>query len=168
MVNFLDVATILVGNSIQTTLFVKPTDAQCYLHRKSDHSLHTFRSIPYSQFRRTVVACSDPSDREYFINHMMSKFIESGYGEKELVSAKERALQIDRSEVLRKSVDDNFDRLERDDSNTLTFVINHDKKGSAHIRKIMKENEEIINYLFGKEIRVIVAERRNPNTASIF
>ena len=68
---------------------------------------------------------------------------------------------------MRKSVDDNFDRLERDDSNTLTFVINHDKKGSAHIRKIMKENQEIINYLFGKEIRVIVAERRNPNTASI-
>ena len=168
MINFLDVTTILVGNSIKTTLFVKPTDAQRYLHRKSDHSWHTFRSIPYSQFRRTVVACSDPSDREYFINHMMSKFIESGYNKKELVSAKQRALQIDRSEVLRKSVDDNFDRLERDDNkSTLTFVINHDKIGSAHIRKVMKENEEIINYLFGKEIKVIIAERRNPNTASI-
>ena len=45
MVNFLDVTTILVGNCIKTTLFVKPTDAQRYLHRKSDHNWHTFKSI---------------------------------------------------------------------------------------------------------------------------
>ena len=166
MVNFLDVTTILVGNCIKTTLFVKPTDAQRYLHRKSDHNWHTFRSIPYSQFRRTVVACSDPSDREYYINHMMSKFIESGYSEKELVAAKERALLIDRAEVLRNSAIDKFDVLQKD-NDTLTFVINHDKKGSAHIRKVIKENQEIIDYLFGKDIKVIVAERRNPNTASI-
>ena len=31
----------------------------------------------------------------------------------------------------------------------------------------MKDNQEMINYLFGKEIRVIVAERRNPNTACL-
>ena len=103
---------------------------------------------------------------EYYINHMMSKFIESGYSEKELVAAKERALLIDRAEVLRKSATDNFNALQKD-NDTLTFVINHDKIGSAHIRKVMKENKEMIDYLFGKEIKVVVAERRNPNTASI-
>ena len=166
MINFLDVTVLLVGECIKTTLFVKPTDAQRYLHRKSDHSWHTFRSIPYSQFRRTVVVCSDPSDRDHFINHMMSKFTESGYSEKELVASKERALLIDRAEVLRKSAIDNSDVPQRD-SDSLTFVINHDKRGSAQIRKIIKENQEIINHLFGKEIKVVVAERRNPNTASI-
>ena len=90
----------------------------------------------------------------------------SGCSEKELVAAKERALLIDCAEVLRKSAIDNSDVHQRD-SDILTFVINHDKKGSAQIRKIIKENQEIINHLFGKEIKIVVAERRNPNTASI-
>ena len=96
----------------------------------------------------------------------MSKFIDSGYSEKELVAAKERALLIDRTEVLRNSAIDNINARQKDDD-TITFVINHDKIGSPHIRKIIKENQEMIDYFFGKEIKVVVAERRNPNTASI-
>ena len=165
LVNFLDVTTMLVGNSIRTCLFVKPTDAKRYLHRKSDHSLHTFKSTPYSQFQRAVVACSDPADRDHFIDKMLCKFIDSGYVKEELLAVKEKALLIDRDEVL-KNADDNFEILKtRDD--TLTFIINHDSKGSSHIRKMMKENQEMINYLFGKEIKVIVAERRSPNTGSL-
>ena len=66
---------MLIGNPIRMCLFIKPTDAKRYLHRKSDHSLHTFKSTPYSQFRRVVVICSDPADRDLFIDNMMCKFI---------------------------------------------------------------------------------------------
>ena len=165
MVNFLDITTMLIGNQIRTCLYVKPTDAKRYLHRKSDHSLHTFKSTPYSQLRRVVIACSDPADRDHFMSNMLLKFEDSGYVREELLAAKERALQVDRLKIL-KSVNNNFEPPKKD-GDALTFVINHDVKGSSQIRKLMKNNQEMINYLFGREIKVIVAERRSPNTASL-
>ena len=165
MINFLDVTTMLVGNSIRTCLYVKPTDAKRYLHRKSDHSPHTFKSTPYSQFRRVVVICSDPDDRDYFINCMFSKFVDSGYAPDDLLVARDKALLLDRMDILRNASLDSPKPLTGSDS--LTFVINHDRIGSSQIRKLMKDNQDMINYLFGKEIKVIVAERRNPNTSSL-
>ena len=106
MVNFLDVSTMLIGNTIRTCLYIKPTDAKRYLHRKSDHSLHTFKSTPYSQFRRAAVICSDSDDRDYFIDVMLQKFVDSGYCRDMLNAAKEKALMIDRMDVLRNA---NFD-----------------------------------------------------------
>ena len=164
MVNFLDMSTMLIGNSIRTCMYIKPTDAKRYLHRKSDHSLHTFKSTPYSQFRRAVVICSDPDDRDYFINVMLLKFIDSGYARDDLIVAKDKALLVDRKEVLRNA---NLDVPKKSDDDSLTFVINHDSIGSTQIRNLIKDNQEMIDYLFGKEIKIIVAERRNPNTASL-
>ena len=100
IVNFLDISVMLVGHHFKTCLYVKPTDAKRYLHRKSDHSPHTFRSTPFSQFRRAVVICSDPNDRDHFMNNMMCKFVDSGYKKDELVVAQNKALQIDRTAVL--------------------------------------------------------------------
>ena len=101
MINFLDVSTMLVGNSIRTCLYIKPTDAKRYLHRKSDHSLHTFKSTSYSQFRRAVVICSDTDDRDHFINVMLLKFVDSGYARDDLIAAREKALLIDHLDALR-------------------------------------------------------------------
>ena len=167
IVNFLDVSVMLLGNSIKTCLFVKPTDAQRYLHRKSDHSLHTFRSTPFSQFRRASVICSDPADRDYFIDNMMLKFIDSGYKEDDLLLARNKARLIDRNAVLNAANNDIDVQKKKNDANTLTFVINHDRKGSSQIRSILNNSQEMINYLFGKEMNIIVAERRSPSTGSL-
>ena len=116
MVNFLDVSTMLIGNSIRTCLYVKPTDAKRYLHRKSDHSLHTFRSTPYSQFRRAVIICSDPDDCDYFIDVMLQKFVDSGYSRDVLIAAKEKALMTDRMDILRNTNFDNPNSQAESDS----------------------------------------------------
>ena len=63
-VNFLDITTTMENGTISTSLYVKPTDANRYLNKRSDHSPHTFRGMPYSQFRRAVILCSDKTDRE--------------------------------------------------------------------------------------------------------
>ena len=78
-----------------------------------------------------------------------------------LIAAKEKALMIDLKNT---NLDNPKSQAESD---SLIFVINHDKIGSSQIRKLLRDNQEIINYLFGKEIKVIVTERRNPNTASL-
>ena len=164
-VNFLDVTTMLINKEIRTCLFIKPTDAKRYLHRKSDHSMHTFRSTPYSQFRRAMILCSEPCDQQHFVDYMLRKFVDSGYKEHELQCQKVKALQIDRNAVLNNATNNNI--ISKNKEDTLTFVINHDRKGSSEIRKIVRNNKEMIDYLFGKEIKIVVAERRSPNTASL-
>ena len=166
IVNFLDVTTMLVNGEIRTCLYTKPTDAKRYLHRKSDHSLHTFKSTPYSQFRRAILLCSEKCDQLHFIGYMFQKFLDSGYSRDELNSAKEKALlQVDRVAILNEA-NSNLP-VSKEKENTLTFVINHDKVGSSQIRNVVKENKEMIDYLFGKEMKIVVAERRSPNTASL-
>ena len=96
---------------------------------------------------------------------MLKKFKDSGYNEDELQCQKSKALQIDRLAILNNANSNNYASKEIED--TLTFVINHDRKGSSGIREIIKNNQDMINYLFGKEIKIVVAERRSPNTASL-
>ena len=165
IVNFLDVTTMLINKEIRTCLFIKPTDAQRFLHRKSDHSMHTFKSTPYSQFRRAMILCSDPCDQQHFIDYMFKKFVDSGYRDDELQCQKEKALQIDRLAVLDNARNNNY--ISKKKEGALTFVINHDRKGSSEIRRIVRDNQEMIDYLFGKEMKIVVAERRSPNTASL-
>ena len=69
-VQFLDVTTTLINKTIETTMFVKPTDSSRYLNRRSDHSQHTFRGIPFSQFRRAVVICSNFGEKINCIERM--------------------------------------------------------------------------------------------------
>ena len=51
---------------------VKPTG---YLHRRSDHGSHTFRSTSFSQFRRAIVICLKEEDRVQSIMYMAKKFM---------------------------------------------------------------------------------------------
>ena len=100
-IDFLDVSvTLKPAGKVETKLFVKPTDASRYLHRRSDHGSHTFRSAPFSQFRRAVVICSNPVERNQSILYMAKKFLDSGYKKIEIDAAKEKALSLDRMKIL--------------------------------------------------------------------
>ena len=46
------------NNTLQTTLYRKPTDQQSYLHAHSDHLKSLKISIPYSQALRIKTICS--------------------------------------------------------------------------------------------------------------
>ena len=68
--------------------YFKPTDAKRYLNRRSNHPQHTFSSIPYSQFRRVVVTCSDNTYKAEAMGHMETKLYDSGYKTNEINTAK--------------------------------------------------------------------------------
>ena len=100
-VDFLDVTVELGRNGkLTTVLFVKPTDASRYLHRRSDHGPHTFRSIPFSQFRRAIMLCSEKDKQEESIDYMLTKLRNSGYKADEIQNARDKALQLDRDAIL--------------------------------------------------------------------
>ena len=162
-VDFLDTTvTLHPDGTLTTKMYVKPTDASRYLHRRSDHSPHTFRSIPFSQFRRAVVLCSDPQEKLKCIEYIGQKLKNSGFKKDEIDEAKKKALSLNRDIIL------TTDRLQskQNDDKKLTFLINRDGFMSKEIKKLMKECNPDINKLLGKETRIVVAERKNCSIAS--
>ena len=78
----------------------------------------------------------------------------------------EKALQLDRKEILKTSRSTD-DLPPCQPIRQLTFVINRDDHMCKGIKKILQENQHDINVLLGGPTRVIVAERRNSNIASM-
>ena len=163
-VDSLDVTIRLTADGhFNTTLFVKPTDATRYLHRRSDHGQHSFNSIPYSQFRRAAVLCSDAEDRKKCIGYMCVKLYASGYKQMEIDNARQKVLELDRDQIL----DTNEPVQPLVDKNQLIFIINRNQFMSKAIKHLLLENQSSIDTLLGGPTRLIVAERRNANIASL-
>ena len=162
--DFLDVTVELTSKGKFTTcLFIKPTDASQYLHRRSDHGPHTFKSIPFSQFRRAVVLCSETNERQRSIDYMSEKLRNSGYQNDEISVARENAMKLNHSAILSQS-----ERVvPQCSANQLIFTINRNQFMATQIKKIIHEYQEDIDELVGNPTRLIVAERRNANTASL-
>ena len=163
-VDFLDVTvSITKDGTFDTKLYVKPTDASRYLHRRSDHALHTFTSIPFSQFRRAVVLSSDIQQRDKSLDYITQKLQDSGYKHEEIEKARIKALGLDREKILSSSTPPKAEEKERQ----MIFTINHDHHMRKKIKEVLNENKDDMNELLGSDTRLIVAERRNPNIASI-
>ena len=96
-VDFLDTTVSLhPDGKLVTKLYVKPTDATRYLNRRSDHSPHTFQSMPFSQFRRAVILCTDPAEKIQCMEYVAEKLINSGFKAEEIENAKQKAMRLDR------------------------------------------------------------------------
>ena len=96
-VDFLDTTvTLQVDGRLTTTMYVKPTDANRYLNRHSDHSPHSFYSIPFSQFGQAVVLCSDENDKIRCMYYISEKLISRGYKPNEIQSAREKVMKLEK------------------------------------------------------------------------
>ena len=66
------------NNTLQTTLYQKPTDQQSYLHAHSDHPKSLKRSIPYSQALRIKTICFTLTEYKKHCAILKQNFIERG------------------------------------------------------------------------------------------
>ena len=136
-VDFLDITVSLTSDGkLRTKMFVKPTDATRYLNRRSDHSPHTFVSIPFSQFCRAVVLCSDPTDKVTCMDYIAEKLGNSGFKDEEINMSRLKAMKIDRDKLLSKSRNQ---EKEADAGKKLMFLINRDGFMCKEIKRIVKE-----------------------------
>ena len=119
-------------------------------------------SIPFSQFRRAVVLCSDPTEKIKCMDYIAEKLLNSGFKDEEINVGKEKALQLDRNKIL--STDRSKQKNNKDKQ--LTFLINRDGFMCREIKKIVKESKNDIERLLGKNTRIIVAERKNSSIGS--
>ena len=101
LIEFLDVLIDISTGYLNTKIFVKPTDSPTYLHRRSYHNSHVFKSVPTSQFKRAIIICSNHDDQIEAINYMYQKFISCDYSKEELDIAKTKALLLNRNNLLK-------------------------------------------------------------------
>ena len=88
---FLDVTIYKEGNTLQSRLYNKPTDAYLYLRHDSCHPAHNKRSIPYSQFITMRRIHSKPQEYETSANALEQQLIARKYPTKELRTSRTNA-----------------------------------------------------------------------------
>ena len=83
-------------NNLQTTLYRKPTDQQCYLYAKSEHPSALKNSIAYSQTLRLKAICFTEDERQKNCAVMKQKLFEKKYNEDDLNKQMEKVDLIER------------------------------------------------------------------------
>ena len=69
-IDFLDTTVRTKNRKLETSLFVRPTDRNKYLPFDSAHPYSCKKGLPYGQFLRIRIICSDESD---YTHHCVKK-----------------------------------------------------------------------------------------------
>ena len=99
---FLDLEIILNRETkkIETKIYVKPSNKQLFLNYRSNHPAHVFKSIVYSQALRGVINCTHQEWAIDFMRLLKNKFLAQEYPECLVNQQLERALQVNRADLL--------------------------------------------------------------------
>lgn len=102
---FLDVLIIpdQLSDTIQTTIYTKPTDSHTYVSYYSYHPKSTLNAIPYSQFLRLRRICSRIDEFENQAKIMSTHFINRHYPENLIKEAINKCRSISREELINKT-----------------------------------------------------------------
>ena len=107
--NFLDTTIRLKNNTLQTSLYKKPTHSQTYLHPTSSHPPHIFASIIFSQTLRYKRICSNEKELNLQLTTLKNAFTALGYEHKTIKNQIIKAMSIPREALLKyqtKSISD--------------------------------------------------------------
>ena len=88
------------NNIIKTNYYVKPSNQRLYLHYKSCHPQHTFRSIVYSQALQGIMVNSRGEWNLEYLSELRGKFLDQGYPISLINQEFNRALEVDRLDLL--------------------------------------------------------------------
>ncbi len=163
---FLDIdVQIDQTNNIQTDVFYKVTDTHQYLDFRSCHPRHTKNNIPFNLARRICTITSQETTRLKRLLELKNILIQRNYPPQLIENGIQKALDIDRKELLKpKTNTDN-------DPNILTFVHTHNPNNvnmgkivteSIHMLKKSEKFTEILN-----NTKLIMSKRQSPNLKKI-
>ena len=98
------------------------------------------------------------------MEYIATKLKNSGFHAREIQSAKQKALRLDRDEIL--TSDRRKTAKETNSTKQLTFMINRSGFMCTEIKRILKDCKPDIDRLLGEDTRVILAERKNSSIGS--
>ena len=81
-ITFLDIDIHLQQNKFETSVHIKPTNHEQYLHYNSCHPSHTKRSIPFSLSVRGHRICNNAPSLQSFIDNLYHSLNKRGYPDK--------------------------------------------------------------------------------------
>ena len=110
-INFLDTAVFKVDNKLRTKVYVKPTDRQSYLHKKSEHPNSTKTSIAYNQALRFNQICYNRSDLHNNCKRLINTLTKKGYNKTDTTTQINPVISIPRNELLNKIKISNTERF---------------------------------------------------------
>ena len=90
------------NNTLQTTLYRKPTEQQSNIHAYSDRPKSLKISIPYSQALRIKIICSTVAKYKKHNALLKQNFIETGYEKNVLKDEIDKVDNINRKDLIRK------------------------------------------------------------------
>jgi hypothetical protein len=108
---FLDMTVSIENDKIKTDLYRKKTDKVQYLLPSSCHPAHTFRGVPYSLALRLIRICSDKDDLEKRLTELKDMLLSRRYNKNIVNNAIEKAKNLDRKEILKKTNKPKTDRV---------------------------------------------------------
>ena len=101
---FLDTTVFIKGNKIYTDLYRKETDRVQYLLPSSCHPSHIFNNIPFSLALRLVRICSERHTLLKRCEELKVMLLTRKYPKNIINAAIEKALKLDRNEILKKVI----------------------------------------------------------------
>ena len=111
-VPFLDVKVFRGENGkLETTLYIKKTDACQYLEYHSSHPLHQKDNIPFGQFLRAKKICSREEDFEYHYRRMYNIFRDRNYNTEKMDRAVEAVKRMNRADLIKDKEPDRDEKL---------------------------------------------------------
>ena len=136
---FLDTLVKLVGRSIHTDLYSKPTDSHNYLYYNSAHPQKCKDSIPYSQFLRVRRICTSKEDFDNHVLALARHFLRRKYPLKLLQDAAALARNKDRDLLLTPPA-----RTEDEDANKRIFLITTYHPDDNQVQQIVHNNWDFL------------------------
>ena len=132
---FLDVNVLLINGTLETDLYVKPTDKHQYLLKSSCHPSHTKQSIPFSMALRLRRICSTDEFFNTRSNALTTHLIKRGYQHRFLKEEIDKVRQIPRSKAL--------ETYTKQENNRIPFVVTFNP-ALPNIRQIIFNNLNIL------------------------
>ena len=124
------------NNNIQTTLYIKLTDSQNYIHSKSAHPFSVRKSIAYSQALRLKRICSTTGEYEKHKENLKKQLIKKDYPETLVNEEIQKATNQNRTGLL--------NREKTETGNHLTLCVTYNKT-LRNIKTILKKHWHILN-----------------------
>jgi len=162
-VNFLDITIRKFGNSLLTSNYHKPTDANTYLHYRSCHPAHQKKSIPYSQYLRMTRNSTTDDSKENSISKLEKNFLQRGYPKNILDTSRNQVSNLSQGQILQGT------HQQQDNSskkNNIIYVTTHNPIG-PRITEILSKNLELLqehpHTSHIKKDNLMVAYRRPKN-----
>ena len=100
-VSFLDTTIRLKNNTLQISLYKKPTHSQTYLHPTNSHPPHIFASIIFIQALRYKRICSNGKKLHLQLTSLKNAFTVLGYKPKAVKNQIIKAMSIPREALLK-------------------------------------------------------------------